>query len=129
MEKTLLIIEDNQSVTDLYETAFKLNEYKVERAASGDEALRMLKSGAPKPDVILLDIMMSNMNGFEFLSKLKQDAELKQIPVVILTNLAQQHDVDRGLELGAMLYLVKSQYDPQEIVDRVSSVFKRDPQK
>lgn len=125
MDKILMIVEDNQSVIDLYETAFKINKYEVEKAMSGAEALDLLKGNGKKPDVILLDIMMSKMNGFELLSKLKEDEELRQIPVVILSNLAQQHDIDRGLGLGAVLYLVKSQYDPQEIVDRVNSVFKR----
>ena len=125
MDKILLIVEDNQSIIDLYESAFKLNKYEVEKAMSGNEAIQILKGVAKKPDVILLDIMMSRMNGFELLKKIKADQELQRIPVVILTNLAQQHDVDRGLELGAVLYLVKSQYDPQEIVDRVNSVFNR----
>ncbi|OGE83018.1 MAG: hypothetical protein A3B23_03940 [Candidatus Colwellbacteria bacterium RIFCSPLOWO2_01_FULL_48_10] len=125
MDKVLLIVEDNPSVMDLYETAFKLNSFDVEKAYNGDEALQRLSGSLHKPAVILLDIMMSKMNGFDLLAKLKQNPELQRIPVVILSNLAQQHDVDKGLELGAVLYLVKSQYDPQEVVDRVTSVLQR----
>lgn len=125
MSKILLIVEDNPSVMDLYETSFKLNKYEVDKAVDGQEALDRLKSSARKPAVILLDIMMSRMNGFDFLANIKKDKDLQHIPVIILSNLAQQHDVDRGLELGAALYLVKSQYDPQEIVERVNSVLQR----
>lgn len=129
MDKILLIVEDNQDLLDMYEMLFTSGDYRVDKAVSGERALEILNNKEQKPNAILLDIMMPEISGFEVLKKIKEDEDLKEIPVIILTNLAQQHDIDKGLELGADLYLVKSQHEPEEIVTKVDSVIKRNREK
>jgi len=118
----IFIIEDDPLMIRMYEKAFKLSGYEVEVAFDGEDAINKLKAMETKPTMMLLDIMMPKMSGFDVLRTIKEDADLKTIPVVVLTNLAGQDDAEKALELGAVLYLVKSQYDPKEIVDKVKEI-------
>lgn len=94
-------------------------------AHDGEEALTLLQKSSEKPDaVILLDIMMPKMNGFDVLRKIKEDAKLKNILVILLTNLAGEQDAEKGLQLGSVLYLVKSQYTPKQVVEKIEEVIK-----
>jgi DNA-binding response OmpR family regulator len=106
----------------MYEKAFKKSGFDLTVAFDGDEAVRTLKAMDPKPDVAVLDVMMPKKSGFEVLRDMKADPELKKIPVILLTNLAGQQDAEKGLELGAVLYLVKSQYSPMEIVTKIKEI-------
>ncbi len=106
----------------MYEKAFKLSGHEVETAFDGEEALLKLKTMKARPTLILLDIMMPKLSGFDVLRELKKNPELKNIPVVALTNLAGEGDAEKALSLGAVLYLVKSQYDPKEVVEKVKEV-------
>jgi len=108
----------------MYERAFKASGHEITMAGDGEEALTTLQKGDTKPDVILLDVMMPKMSGFDVLRKVKEDANLKSIPVILLTNLAGQADAEKGLELGAVLYLVKSEYNPKQVVDKVDEIIK-----
>ena len=74
------------------------------------------------PTLILLDVMMPKKNGFDVLRQVKQNEKLKNVPVVMLTNLAGESDAEKALSLGAVLYLVKSQYDPKEVVNKVKEI-------
>jgi CheY-like chemotaxis protein len=122
MDKLVFIIDDDESMRNLYERAFRFNKINVVIASDGAEALAKLESGEIKPSAILLDVMMPKMSGFDVLKKLKENDKLKDIPVIVLSNLAQPSDVEKTKELGAALHLVKSQHEPQEIVDKALEV-------
>ena len=114
--------EDDPLMSRMYERAFRANDYTVEMAYDGEEALSKLEKMETVPTIILLDVMMPKKNGFEVLRQIKQDEKLKNIPVVMLTNLAGPDDAEKALNLGAVLYLVKSQYNPKEIVDKIKEI-------
>jgi len=109
----ILLIEDDQLMSRMYQKIFTFEGYKVETAVDGEQG---------KPTLILLDIMMPKMNGLQVLEKLKADPETKKIPVVVLTNLAGQQDAEAALAKGAVKYIVKSEYDPKQIADMVKEV-------
>ncbi len=123
-KQKVLLIEDDPLMIDLYKQTFQLNGFDVEIAEDGIKGLSLLKNSAVGPDVILLDIMMPKMNGFEVLEQLKKNPETKNIPVIVLSNLAQPNDVDKVLKLGAAMHLVKSQHDPRDTVEKVRQVIK-----
>ncbi len=77
-----------------------------------------------KPDIILLDLILPGMDGFEVLAKIKDDPEVENIPVVILSNLGQRDDVERGLKLGAVDFLIKAHFTPGEIIEKIEKVMK-----
>lgn len=121
----IFIVEDDNNLADLCQMAFGHEGFNAEVAYDGDEGLRRLKAMKAKPDAILLDIMMPNLNGFEFLSTLKTMPEVKDVPVVVLTNLSQKEDMEKVKKLGASLYLVKSQNEPHQIVAKVKELLKK----
>lgn len=104
----------------LYEKAFSFEGYKVEVANDGEEGLK--KARELKPTLILLDIMMPGMSGFEVLDKLKDNPETKNIPVVVLTNLAGEPDAETALTKGAVKYIIKSEYEPKEVTEIVKGI-------
>ncbi len=122
MSVTIFLAEDDPLMSRMYERAFSISGYDLKIAADGEEAITTLKIMDPKPTIVLLDVMMPKKSGFDVLRAMKEDAKLKNIPTIMLTNLAGPQDVEKGLELGAILYLVKSQYGPKEIVDKVKEV-------
>ena len=113
----ILLIEDEEMLANMYEVKFKNDGYDLVKALDGAMGLEMAKS--MKPDFILLDIIMPKMDGFSVLKSLKEDANTKNIPVMLLTNLGQDEDVQRGKQLGAVGYLVKANITPSEVVAAV----------
>ena len=122
MAVKIFMAEDDPLMIRMYERAFRLNGYELEMASDGEEAVSKLQKMAPKPTLILLDVMMPKLSGFDVLRAIKQDANLKNVPVIMLTNLAGQEDAEKALALGAVLYLVKSQYNPKQVVDKVKEM-------
>ena len=122
MSTILFLAEDDPLMSRMYERAFKTNSFDLVIAFDGEEAITKLKSMSPKPTVIMLDVMMPKKSGFDVLREIKEDGTLKNIPVILLTNLAGEKDAEKGLELGAVLYLVKSQYSPKETVAKVKEI-------
>ncbi len=116
----ILIVEDDELIARLYEKAFGFEGYEVDVAHNGREGLDAVKQN--KPTLILLDIMMPEMNGLEVLDHLKKDETTKDIPVIVLTNLAGEHDAEEVLAKGAVKYIVKSEHNPKEIVDIVKGI-------
>lgn len=112
--RSVLIVDDDVLMRNLYERLFKLSGFMVEVAKDGAEGLK--KADESHPDLILLDIMMPKMNGFDVLAELKKGAHTKKIPVIMLSNLAQPDDVEKSLKLGAAEYVIKSDHSPKEIV-------------
>ena len=118
----LFMAEDDSLLLHIYEKKFKASGYEIEFAMDGEEAISKLKNMEIKPAVILLDCQMPRMGGFEVMQEIKEDSELKDIPVIFLTNMYEEADEKKGLSLGAVAYLVKSQYIPSEIVGKVKEV-------
>ena len=122
MAKTILVIEDDKFLRELI-TRKLLNEaYEVSEAVDGEEGIKKIKEG--KPDLILLDLILPGIDGFEVLSKMKEDPALASIPVIILSNLGQKDDVEKGLKMGAVDYLIKAHFTPGEIIEKIKVVLK-----
>lgn len=115
--KTILFIEDESALQKTLGEFLTQEGYKVVPALDGELGLNLAKTN--KPDLILLDLILPKLHGFEVLKKLKEEEETKKIPVIILTNLEELDDVDKAIELGATTYLVKSQYSLEEILVKV----------
>ncbi|MCD4760281.1 response regulator [bacterium] len=113
----ILLIEDEEMLANMYEVKFKNEGFELEKALDGAEGLEKAKS--IKPDFILLDIIMPKMDGFSVLKALKEDDSTKDIPVMLLTNLGQDEDIEKGKTMGAVGYLVKANITPSEVVEEV----------
>jgi len=117
--KTILFIEDESALQKTFGEILKQEGYEMISALDGEIGLRLAKT--KKPDLILLDLILPKIHGFEVLKKLKEDKETKDIPVIVLTNLEKIEDVDKVLELGATTYLVKAQYSLEEVVEKIKN--------
>lgn len=125
MAKKILVVDDDSFVTDIYQTKLIQEGFEVLTAADGAEAVKKLKNGeGGKPDLILLDIVMPYMDGLEVLKEVKSNEALKDIPVILLTNLSQKKEVEEGLRLGAKDYLIKSHFTPSEVLEKINSHLK-----
>lgn len=118
----VLLVEDDTFLANIYKTKLEMEKFKVTAAENGEDGLDAAKK--KKPDIILLDILMPKMDGFAVLEELKKAPETKGIPVILLTNLGQKDDVERGLEMGAVDYLIKAHTKPSETVEKIKSVLK-----
>ena len=118
INKKILIVEDDEFLLSMYSTKFEIEGYEVVMASDGEMGYD--RAQKEKPGIILLDIMLPNMDGFDVLKKLKANRETSSIPVILLTNLSQKQDVEQGLSLGADDYLVKAHFMPSEVVDKIN---------
>jgi len=118
--KKILFIEDESALQKTFGEVLKQEGYEMISALDGETGLRLAKS--EKPDLILLDLILPKIHGFDVLKKLKGDKETKDIPVIVLTNLEKIEDVDKALELGATTYLIKAQYSLEEVVEKIKKV-------
>jgi len=116
----VLITEDDPLMSRMYQKIFTFEGYDVIMAGNGEEGLEKAKT--EKPTIILLDVMMPKMNGLQMLDKLKLDPASKAIPVIMLTNLAGEKDAEVALSKGAVKYIVKSEYEPKQVVDMVKEI-------
>jgi len=116
----ILLVEDDSFLASVYATKFELEGFGVLHAPDGEAGLKMAEK--QKPDIILLDILMPKMDGFETLHRLKMDQNLVNIPVIMLTNLGQKEDVERCLKEGAVDYLIKAHFVPGEAVKKVKKI-------
>lgn len=116
----ILIVEDDPLMLRMYQKIFTFEKYDVTTATDGQDGVE--KARTLKPTLILLDIMMPKMNGIDALTKLKSDPDTKTIPVVMLTNLAGEQDAETAMMKGAVKYIVKSQYEPKQIVNMVKEI-------
>mgnify|MGYP000274069851 CR=1 FL=1 len=115
--KKILFIEDESALQKTLSDYLKKEGYEVISALDGESGLRLAQT--QKPDLILLDLILPKMDGFEVLRKLMENPETKEIPVIILTNLERMEDISRALELGAKTYLVKANYTLKEVTEKV----------
>lgn len=118
----VLLVEDDEFLSGIYQKKFEMEGFKISTADNGEKGLAEAKK--KKPDIILLDILLPKLDGFAVLEQLKADSVMKNIPVVLLTNLGQKDDVQKGLDAGAVDYLIKAHFKPSEIVEKVRKVLK-----
>ncbi len=119
----LLLVEDDTFLAGMYVTKLSMEGFETELATDGKAGLEKAKK--LKPDLILLDILLPKMNGFDVLREIKKDPETQDIPVILLTNLGQKSDVVQGLDLGAVDYLIKAHFMPSEVVEKIKGVLQR----
>lgn len=117
MPKKVLLVEDEEIMINLLKKKLVQEGYEVSIAKNGEEGLSMMKE--VKPDIILLDIIMPKMSGFEVMEEMRKDTELKKIPIVVISNSGQPVELDKAKELGARDWLIKTEFDPQEVIEKV----------
>lgn len=115
-------MEDERNLLKMYDRKFTLEGFRVLQAENGKQALEIVKT--EKPSVILLDIIMPELDGFQVLERLESNPETKDIPVILLTNLNQETDIARGMNLGAKDFLVKANFEPDEVVEKVKRMLR-----
>jgi CheY-like chemotaxis protein len=117
MTKKILLIEDEEIMVDLLQKKLIEQGYQVEVARDGEEGIMKIKG--TMPDLILLDIIMPKKGGFEVLEEKQQDDKIKDIPVIIVSNSGQPVELDRAKELGVNDWLIKTNFNPEEVLEKV----------
>lgn len=117
---SLLIVEDDPLLLRMYQDKFLKEGHKIRVATNGEDALEKIKD--ERPDVVVLDIMMPKMDGFQMLSTIKADPDLKNIPVIMLTNLSGEDAAMKGLEMGAVAYIIKGLDPPEVVYKRIKEI-------
>jgi len=120
--KSILLVEDDPFIVDIYKTKFREAGFSVEVAFSGGECLKKLKE--KKPDLLLLDLCLPEVEGWEIIKTVKKSESLKNLPIIILSNLSQKQEVDKAINLGAERYLIKAHYTPSEVIEEIKSILK-----
>ena len=121
MEKVLLV-EDDTFLIDIYSIKLKEAGFSVKVAIDGDDCLR--KIAEEKPDLLLLDIVLPSVDGWEVLRKIRKNDKLNDLRVIVLSNLGQKEEVEKGLKLGVVKYLIKSHFTPSEVIEVVKKILK-----
>ncbi|MFH1790325.1 MAG: response regulator [bacterium] len=121
-KKNVLLVEDDIFLAGIYKKKFEVEGFKISVSDNGEKGLVDAKK--KQPDIILLDILLPKLDGFAVLKALKADPAVKDIPVILLTNLGQKDDVEKGIEMGAEDYLIKIHFKPSEVVEKVRKVLK-----
>jgi len=116
-KKTVFAVEDDIFLVKVYKTVFEKEQIEVWIAANGNEALKFLEK--EPPDAVLLDLMLPGISGFDVLAEIRKNEKWKKVPVIILSNLGQPQDMERGKALGANEYIVKSNVKINEVVETV----------
>ena len=116
----ILIVEDEEILSKVLEEKFKRANFDTEIAVTGDAAFPIAKKFSP--DVILLDLILPKKTGFDVLKEIKSDADLKTVPVIVLSNLGQDEEIKKALELGASDYMVKTQHPINEVIEKVKNL-------
>ena len=118
----ILLIEDDSFLLNMYATKFEIENFNVVVAEDGEKGLEAALT--EDPDIILLDIMLPKMDGFDVLKQIKNDQTTTNIPVILLTNLSQKDDIDKGLSMGAIDFLIKAHFMPSEVVEKIKKILK-----
>ena len=122
-KKTVLIVEDDVFLMSLLKNRMESAGFSILAAKDGEEAIKILKE--IKPDLILLDIILPGKSGFEVLEEMKSDPQISNAPVMIISNLGQDMDIDRGKDLGALEYFVKARSSMDDVIEKVGSFLKQ----
>ena len=130
MKKNILLVEDDPFLIDIYTTKLKESGFSVEVAEDGEEGLRKLTPGPERKkfDLLVLDIVLPQIDGWEILRKIQNSKtkiqNLKDLKIVVLSNLGQKEEVEKGIKLGATKYLIKAHYTPSEVIEEIKQVLK-----
>ncbi|HOX30341.1 MAG TPA: response regulator [Candidatus Paceibacterota bacterium] len=117
MAKKILLVEDEDLIIKLLQKKLVSEGYDVTIASDGEEGMKALRQN--KPELVLLDIVMPKKGGFEVLEEINQDADLRNIPVIIISNSGQPMELDRAQRLGVKDWLIKTEFDPKEVLEKV----------
>ena len=120
--KKILLAEDDVFMLEIMSEKLRKNGFEVNIAKNGEDCMRVLSSF--RPDIVLLDILMPKIDGFEILRRMRESESLSNIPVVILSNLGQKEEIQRALNLGAKDYIIKSNFTTNEIVEKINAVLR-----
>lgn len=120
MAKKILVIEDEEILIGLLQKKLTVAGYEVALARNGEEGLKAMREISP--DLVLLDIIMPKMGGFEVMEEMQKDKNLKRIPIIIVSNSGQPIELDRAKKLGARDWLVKTEFNPQEVIEKVKNL-------
>ncbi|PIR92332.1 response regulator [Candidatus Falkowbacteria bacterium CG10_big_fil_rev_8_21_14_0_10_44_15] len=120
--KKILIIEDDATISSMYQSSLEKDGYTVIIAADGERGWQL--ASTQLPNLILLDIILPKLDGFSVLDKLQHDPKTKNIPVIMLTNLGQDEDKERGKKLHAADYWVKADFTPTQVSDKIKNYIK-----
>lgn len=120
--KSIVLVEDDSFISGMYQTKLTSLGYQVEIMDDGEKAAARLKQD-PLPDLVLLDIVLPKKDGFEILEEVRKEDRTKDLPVILLTNLGQKPDVERGIKMGADDYIIKAHFTPSEVVEKIQQVF------
>lgn len=123
MAETIVIIEDDKFLRELVGQKLIREGYEVFMALDGEEGVRLVKE--KKPNLVLLDLILPGMDGFEVITALKSDADVSLIPIIVLSNLDQKEDMEKVFKLGAVDFLVKAHSAPGEVIDKVKEVLQK----
>ena len=118
----ILVIDDDPFILDMYVLKFKDQGFEIDTATDGKIGLEKIKIF--KPDIVLLDVVMPKMDGFDVMKKLKEENESRAFKILFLTNFGQKEDVERGIQLGADGYIIKAHFTPSEVVVKVKEILK-----
>ncbi|MBI2450403.1 MAG: response regulator [Candidatus Nealsonbacteria bacterium] len=122
MTKKILLVEDDPFLADIYTTKMKEAGFDIQVVEDGGGVIARIKE--QKPDLLLLDIVLPHLDGWEVIRQIKESADLKDLRVIILSNLGQKNEVEKGLQMGAVKYLIKAHYTPTEIAEEIKKVLK-----
>lgn len=118
--KKILIVDDEEILRKIYSDRLTFEGFTVETGADGEEALAKIRTSPP--NLVLLDILMPKLNGLQVLEQLSADSTLKTIPVIVLSNVANDENIKKALSLGAKDYLLKTNFSPNEIINKIKSL-------
>lgn len=120
--KKILVVEDDSMISSMYKTKFEADGFDVFVADNGAMGLELAKK--EKPDIIMLDVILPQLDGFSVLEQIKQDETIKKIPVIMLTNLGTDEDRQKGEKMGAFDYLVKASLTPGQVSEKIKQAIK-----
>ena len=122
-KKKILIIEDERLLLDMYESYFEKAGYEVFTAKNGRLGVEIAKT--EKPDLIVTDIVMPDMDGYDVIQKIRGDITTKKIPILVFSNLGQKEEIKKGIELGADDYVIKTDLTPAELLAKIEEMFSK----
>ena len=119
----VMLVEDDPTMVKMYSTKLGLEGFAVEIACDGEEGLKKIKELLP--DLVVLDLMIPKMGGMEVLEQLRADPKTKSLPVIVLSNLSQEQDIQRSHQLGVSEFLIKANFTPGQVVEKIKSILNK----
>ncbi|OHA70003.1 MAG: hypothetical protein A3H01_01705 [Candidatus Wildermuthbacteria bacterium RIFCSPLOWO2_12_FULL_40_9] len=121
--KKILLVEDDPFLIDIYKDKLEESGYAVETVEDGDQVLNKITEA--RPDLVLLDIILPNVDGWEILRTIRNKPDTKDLKVIILSNLGQKEEVEKGVDLGATKYLIKAHFTPSEVIKEIKELLNK----